>query len=78
MPAGAAGEIAKLATAPPVEVTVKPVAAAFTVTVSLEVESVNNGDASAGVGPLKARIGRTEEPALALRPPFPKRPISKS
>ena len=49
MPAGAAGEMAKLAIAPPVDVTVKPVAAVFTVRVSEEAESVKAGAATAPV-----------------------------
>ena len=56
MPAGAAGVIVKLTIPPPVDVTVSPIAAVFTVTVSLEDERVNAG---AFAGPPKARIGRT-------------------
>ena len=78
MPAGAAGEIAKEAIAPPVEVTVNPLAAAFTVAVSLDAERVKSGDANAGVTPPNARIGRTEDPAFAFKPPLPNRPRVKS
>ena len=49
MPAGAAGEMAKLAIAPPVDVTVKPVDAVLTVVVSLEEESVNAGAPNATI-----------------------------
>jgi hypothetical protein len=45
MPAGAAGEIAKLAMSPPVELTVKPVALVFTGLVSDDDERVNAGAA---------------------------------
>ena len=47
IPAGAAGAIAKLAIAPPVELIVNPVAAVLTVRDSLDVERVNVGAASA-------------------------------
>jgi hypothetical protein len=43
IPAGAAGEIAKLAITPPVEVIVKPVAAVLTVTSSVDEERVKAG-----------------------------------
>jgi hypothetical protein len=49
IPAGAAGEIAKLAIAPPVELIVNPVAAVFTVRDSLDAERVNAGAASGAV-----------------------------
>ena len=45
MPAGTAGEIAKLAIAPPVELTVNPVAAVFTALTSDEDERVKTGAA---------------------------------
>jgi len=45
MPAGTAGEIAKLAIAPPVELTVNPVAAEFTALTSDEDERVKTGAA---------------------------------
>jgi hypothetical protein len=46
VPAGAAGEIAKLAMVPPVEVTVYPAIALLTVLVSAVDESVNAGAAT--------------------------------
>jgi hypothetical protein len=65
MPAGVA-LIPKLAMAPPVELTVNPVAVVFTVRVSDELERVNAGKARVGFG-LPQSAGRLDKTSIKLQ-----------